>query len=656
MDQRKTKPSGAKESENSSQAENVRLRRHRPSLLRSFIQYYGPHKGLFWGDTACAIVQAACDLAFPVILRALTDGLFRQGTSEIFKWLWAIALGLIVMYAVRYGCKYFISCWGHIMGARMESAMRRDLFDQYERFSFSYFDRHNTGDLMSRLVSDLFDISEAAHHLPEAIIVCLIQVIGSFIIMFFIGWQLALAMAAITVVLAVYNVYVNKRMKAIFTENRERISTVNTQLEDSLGGARVVKSFANENLERKKFGRANDAYLSSKEDMYHALGNYQAAAALLTGALYTTIIVLGGYLVAIGQMTVVDLATFALYVSLFTTPLQTLIDFTEMFQKALAGFRRFDEVLATKPDIEDAPGAKPLEVKDGRVEYKNVWFHYPTTKELAQANDMKPATLRADENERTLEDRQNTASNPNTASANNGAALPQGDRRPVLQDLNITIEAGKTYALVGPSGGGKSTTCALLPRFYDVDQGAITIDGQDVRHVTVDSLHRAIGIVQQDVYLFNGTIGENIAYGRPDASQEEIEQAARNANIHEFIQSLPDGYNTEVGERGGHLSGGQKQRIAIARVFLKNPAILVLDEATSALDNESEAAVQESLAHLAKDRTTLVIAHRLSTIKDADVIITIADGKVAEIGTHNELLKKNGIYANYFRMQFGDHV
>ncbi len=621
MDQKRTKSRRAKKSEHSSQAANVRLRRRKPSLLRSFVQYYGPHRGLFWGDTACAIVQAACDLAFPVILRALTDGLFRQGTSEIFKWLWAIALGLIAMYAVRYVCKYFISCWGHIMGARMESAMRRDLFDQYERFSFSYFDRHNTGDLMSRLVSDLFDISEAAHHLPEAIIVCLIQVIGSFIIMFFIGWQLALAMAAITFILAVYNVYVNKRMKAIFTENRERISTVNSQLEDSLGGARVVKSFANENLERKKFGRANDAYLSSKEDMYHALGNYQAAAALLTGALYTTIIVLGGYLVAIGQMTVVDLATFALYVSLFTTPLQTLIDFTEMFQKALAGFRRFDEVLATKPDIEDAPGAKPLVVKEGRVEYRNVWFHYP-----------------------------------NAAPDDNGATPSQGTKRPVLQDLNITIEAGKTYALVGPSGGGKSTTCALLPRFYDVDQGAITIDRQDVRHVTVDSLHRAIGIVQQDVYLFNGTIGENIAYGRSDASQEEIEQAARNANIHEFIQSLPDGYNTEVGERGSHLSGGQKQRIAIARVFLKDPAILVLDEATSALDNESEAAVQESLAHLAKDRTTLVIAHRLSTIKDADVIITIADGKVAEIGTHDELLRKNGIYANYFRMQFGDRA
>lgn len=530
-------------------------RRRRPSLLRSFIQYYGPHKALFWGDTICAIVQAACDLAFPVILRALTDGIFSEGTTEIFKWLWAIALGLILMYAVRYGCKYFVSAWGHIMGARMESAMRRDLFDQYERFSFSYFDRHNTGDLMSRLVSDLFDIAEAAHHLPEAIIVCLTQVVGSFIIMFFIGWELALAMAVITVILAFYNIHINKRMKVVFTENRERISDVNTQLEDSLGGARVAKSFANENLERRKFGRANDAYLSSKEKMYHALGNYQAAGALLTGVLYTTIIVFGGFLVAVGQMTVVDLATFALYVSLFTTPLQTLIDFTEMFQKALAGFRRFDEVLATKPDIEDAPRAKPLIVTEGHVVYRDVWFHYPDTEELAATNKTKPARIQEDEEEVGKQEigegkegkGREFASEFEKPTTQYNPLSP--DKQAVLQNLSIDIAPGKTYALVGPSGGGKSTTCALLPRFYDVDRGAITIDGQDVRQVTVDSLHRAIGIVQQDVYLFNGTIGDNIAYGRPEATQAEIEEAAKNANIHDFIVALPDGYNTEVGER-----------------------------------------------------------------------------------------------------------
>ncbi len=581
---------------------------HRPTLFRSFLEYYRPHWALFWGDTACAIVQAGTELAFPVILRGLADGLFSDGSEAILSNLWWICLGLVLMYTVRYGCRYFVSCWGHIMGARMESAMRRDLFDQYERFSFSYFDRHNTGDLMSRLVSDLFDIAEAAHHLPEAIIVCTIEVVGAFVVMFLINWQLALAMAVVTAVLGYWCLRVNRRMKRIFTENRERISDVNSQLEDSLGGARVVKSFANEDLERAKFGRSNDAYLGSKEAMYRAMGSYQAAAALLTGALYTIIIVFGGYLVAAGSMTVTDLATYALYVSLFTTPLQTLIDFTEMFQKARAGFKRFDEVLATKPDIADAPHAKPLEVTRGHVRYSDVWFSY--------GDDV------------------------------------QDTHKAVLQGFDLDIEPGRTYALVGPSGGGKSTTCALLPRFYDVDRGSVTIDGQDVRDVQLDSLHRAVGLVQQDVYLFNGTIAENISYGRPDATFEEVVEAARKANIHDFVCGLPDGYETEVGERGGHLSGGQKQRIAIARVFLKDPQILVLDEATSALDNESEHAVQESLARLAEGRTTLVIAHRLSTIKDADVIVTVDGGRVAEVGTHDELLARGGTYARYYRMQF----
>lgn len=562
--------------------------------------------GLFIGDTVCAIAQAGVDLAFPIILRALTGGLFLEGTDAILAKLGLLAFWLCILYIVRYGCKYFVSAWGHIMGARMESAMRSDLFDQYERFSFSYFDKHNTGDLMSRLVSDLFDIAEAAHHVPEALIVCFLQVSGSFIIMFAINWQLAAAMALTTLCVGIYMFHVNKKMKKVFMENRERISGVNSQLEDSLGGARVVKSFANEDVERAKFGRANNAYLDSKEGMYHALGIYQGAATLLTGALYTIIIVLGGYLIAQHQMSVVDLATYALYVSLFTTPLQTLIDFTEMFQKAVAGFRRFQEIVGTPPDIQNKPDAPAIAVSQGHVIYHDVHFAY------------------------------------------------EGEE-PVLKGMTLDISPGKTYALVGPSGGGKSTTCQLLPRFYDVDSGSITIDGQDVRDVELDSLHRAIGIVQQDVYLFNGTIEENIAYGRKSASFEEIVQAAKAANIHSWIDALPQGYNTPVGERGGHLSGGQKQRIAIARVFLKNPRILILDEATSALDNESERAVQESLTQLAKGRTTIVIAHRLSTIKDADVIVTIADGQVKELGTHAELLARQGIYAHYYKMQFGAH-
>lgn len=577
---------------------------HKPeSLLHAFIRYYRPHLLLFVLDTLCAIVQAAVDLAFPVILRALTNGLFQEGPNAILNNLAIIAFWLIVMYALRYVCRYFVSAWGHIMGARMETKMRQDLFDQYERFSFSYFDKHNTGDLMSRLVSDLFDIAEAAHHLPEAIIVCLLQVSGSFIIMFAINWQLASAMALVTVVLAVYIYKVNRKMKAIFYENRQRISGVNEQLEDSLGGARIVKSFANEDLERKKFGNANQRYLKSKEDMYFALGNYQGSTVMLTGILYTIIIVFGGYLIACNQMTVVDLATYALYVSLFTTPLQTLIDFTEMFQKAVAGFRRFQEIVGTQPDIVSKPGAPNIEVTQGEVTYKNVFFSYTQDE-------------------------------------------------PVIKDLNLKLHPGKTYALVGPSGGGKSTTCQLLPRFYDVNAGSITIDGQDIRDVNLDSLHRAIGIVQQDVYLFNGTIEQNIAYGKPDASFEEIKSAAQKANIDRWIEELPQGYATEVGQRGGRLSGGQKQRIAIARVFLKDPSILILDEATSALDNESERAVQQSLKRLAEGRTTIIIAHRLSTIKDANVIVTIADGTIQEMGTHDDLMQKNGIYAAYYRMQF----
>lgn len=580
---------------------------HKQSLLRAFLSYYKPHIWLFILDTVCAIVQAAVDLAFPIILRELTSGLFTEGKEAIVANLALVATWLIAMYIVRYICKYFISAWGHIMGARMESEMRADLFDQYERFSFSYFDEHNTGDLMSRLVSDLFDISEAAHHLPEAIIVCLLQVSGSFIIMFAINWQLASAMALTTLVVGVYMAHANRKMERVFAENRERISGVNSQVEDSLGGARVVKSFANEDLERAKFGRANNAYLDSKEGMYHALGMYQGAATLLTGALYTIIIVFGGFLIAQGYMSPLDLATYALYVSLFTTPLQTLIDFTEMFQKAVAGFRRFQEIVGTPPDIQNAPGAKPISVSKGHVVYEDVYFAYE-------------------------------------------------DNEAVLSGLSLDIAPGHTYALVGPSGGGKSTTCQLLPRFYDVDAGSITIDGQDIRTVDVDSLHKAIGIVQQDVYLFNGTIEENIAYGRPNATFEEICEAAKKANIAQWIEELPQGYQTPVGERGGHLSGGQKQRIAIARVFLKNPHILILDEATSALDNESEKAVQESLARLSEGRTTIVIAHRLSTIKDADVIVTIANGRVAEQGTHEELLARGGTYAHYYEMQFGQSL
>ena len=581
------------------------------TMFKRFLSYYKPQMGLFVADTVCALVLAAIDLAFPIILRNLTGGLFTQGQAAIMQVLGMIAVGLVLMYAIRCACRYFVSYWGHVMGARMESKMREDLFDQYERFSFAYFDRNSSGDMMSRVVNDLFDICEAAHHVPEWIIICGIEIIGSFVILFTIAPVLALAIAVVTALFAVIMFWQNMRMREVFSDNRKKISGINAQLQDSLAGMRVVKSFANEQTERSKFRASNNRYLSSKENMYHAMGVYTATYGLLSGVLYVIVVLLGGWLVAQGQLQAVDMATFALYISLFCTPLETLVNSAETYQKAIAGFKRMDEVLSTVPDIQDKPGAADLKVTAGAVEYRSVCFSYEDVE----------------------------------LGADDGA-------RPVIDHMDLSIRPGQTIALVGPSGGGKSTTCSLLPRFYDVAAGSISIDGQDVRDVTQHSLRRAIGLVQQDVYLFDGTIGENIAYGKPGATAEEIAEAARRANIDAFIESLPQGYDTVVGERGSRLSGGQKQRVAIARVFLKNPKILILDEATSALDNESEEAVQESLEELARGRTTIIIAHRLSTIKHADEIATVEHGRVVERGTHEELLARGGTYARYYRMQF----
>ena len=572
--------------------------------MRSFLSYYEGQVHLFVGDIICALLVAGIDLAFPQILRVLTKGLFTEGPDAILSALWAIALGLVAMYAVRFACRYFVIFWGHVMGARMESKMREDLFDAYERMSFSYFDRHKSGDLMSRLVSDLFDISETAHHGPEFLLIGLVEIVGSFAILAGINGELTAVLAVVLAVLVVFNFFANRRMEAVFIENRQRISGVNSRVEDALAGARVVKSFAAEDLERKKFRRSNDAYLASKVRMYHAMGIYQSLIAVMMGILNICIIIGGGWLCAQGRMEAIDLSTYALYISLFTTPITNILNFTETFLKAVAGFARFQEVLDTQPDIEDAPDAKPLAITEGKIVYEDVHFTYP------------------------------------------------GTDAEVIRGLDLVVHPGETLALVGPSGGGKSTICSLLPRFYDVDAGSIRIDGQDVRKVTQKSLHEQIGLVQQDVYLFDGTIAENIAYGKPDATAEEIVEAARRANIADFIETLPDGFETQVGERGARLSGGQKQRIAIARVFLKNPPLLIFDEATSALDNESEGAVQAALSELAQGRTTIVIAHRLSTIKDADEIATIEQGQIAERGTHEELLALGGTYARYYRMQF----
>ena len=570
--------------------------------LKKFIQYYAPYKKVFFLDLICAAVISLVDLAFPQILRTLTKTLFTESSDVILWALLPITLALLVMYMIQTGCKYYVSYQGHMMGAYMERDMRQQLFDHYERLSFSYYDQNNSGQMMSKLVSDLFDISEFAHHGPENLFISLIKIIGSFVFLFLINWKLAIPLLAIVAFMLFFSYGQNKKMQATFMDNRRKIGNLNSSLQDTLAGIRVVQSFANEDIEREKFKKSNQGFLSSKDANYRCMGSFTGGNLFFQGMMYLMTLVFGGWLIAHGQMESADLAMYALYIGIFISPIQILVELTEMMQKGLSGFRRFLDVVETEPEIVDAEDAEPLENIKGHVRYEHVSFHY---------ND---------------------------------------DDSLILDDVSFDIQAGKSIALVGASGSGKTTICSLLPRFYDVSEGRITIDGKDVRKLTLQSLREQIGLVQQDVYLFCGSIRENIAYGRPDASMEEIIEAAKKANIHEFIMELPDGYETFVGERGTRLSGGQKQRISIARVFLKNPPILILDEATSALDNESERFIQQSLEELAKDRTTITIAHRLSTIRNADEILVVAENGIVECGTHEELLEKGGIYAHYYEM------
>ena len=570
--------------------------------LKKFIQYYAPYKKVFFLDLICAAVISLVDLAFPQILRTLTKTLFTESSDVILWALLPITLVLLIMYMIQTGCKYYVSYQGHMMGAYMERDMRQQLFDHYERLSFSYYDQNNSGQMMSKLVSDLFDISEFAHHGPENLFISLIKIIGSFVFLFLINWKLAIPLLVIVAIMLFFSYGQNKKMQATFMDNRRKIGNLNSSLQDTLAGIRVVQSFANEDIEREKFKKSNQGFLSSKNANYRCMGSFTGGNLFFQGMMYLMTLVFGGWLIAHGQMESADLAMYALYIGIFISPIQILVELTEMMQKGLSGFRRFLDVVETEPEIVDAEDAEPLENIKGHVRYEHVSFHY---------ND---------------------------------------DDSLVLDDVSFDIQVGKSIALVGASGSGKTTICSLLPRFYDVSEGRITIDGKDVRKLTLQSLREQIGLVQQDVYLFCGSIRENIAYGRPDASMEEIIEAAKKANIHEFIMELPDGYETFVGERGTRLSGGQKQRISIARVFLKNPPILILDEATSALDNESERFIQQSLEELAKDRTTITIAHRLSTIRNADEILVVAENGIVECGTHDELLEKGGIYAHYYEM------
>ena len=573
------------------------------SIFQRFVSYYKPYKNIFIMDTICAVLLSVIDLSFPLILRWLPEGLFSGSAASILSALRWLLPALLAWYILRALCQFYVTSYGHIMGTRMETDMRQDLFDKYMSLSYSYYDRNNTGEMMSRLVSDLFDISELAHHGPENLLLCSLKIIGSFVLLLLINVPMTLCLLAVTLVLVVFTIVRQTKMQKIFTDNRERIAEVNAGVQNSLAGIRVVKTFATEDGEKQNFHKANGRYRASKEKSYMAMGVFHGGSNFLQGMLYVVIVVSGGFFIAKGSLAVEDLAIYALYISIFISPITQLMDFTEMLQKGYAGFKRFHQIMELEPEIREKPDAKELGVVKGDVEYREVSFSY-------------------DEKEQ------------------------------VLSHLNIRIPAGSTCALVGPSGGGKTTICSLLPRFYDVDAGSILVDGQDVRDLKLRSLREAIGIVQQDVYIFAGTIRENIAYGKKTATQEEIEAAAKSANIHDFIMGLEDGYDTNVGERGTRLSGGQKQRIAIARVFLKNPPILILDEATSALDNESEKQIQEALDQLSVGRTTVVIAHRLSTIRGAEKIIVIDEGGVVEQGNHHELMAVNGIYARYFNMQF----
>ena len=560
--------------------------------------------GIFIADMFFAFGAAAVSLVIPLVVRYITSEVVHWESSQALHTILRLGVIMLVLIAVQCYCNYFISNYGHVMGAKIEYDMRAEIFSHYQKLSFRFYDDQKVGQLMSRITSDLFDITELLHHGPENIVISLIRIIGAFIIMVNISPRLTVAAFALVPFMLVYAYVFNKKMKRAFRMNRVKIADINSQIEDNLSGIRVVKSFANEAIENRKFKQGNDGFLAAKKNSYFYMGSYQAGLGAFTTLIQVSVILTGTVLIAKGSVDVSDLVTFMLYISVFTDPVRTLIDFTEQFQNGYTGFERFQEILAIHPDIEDKKDAVELKDVKGDITFENVSFQYEENTEK------------------------------------------------VLNHISLNVPAGAYMALVGSSGAGKSTLCSLIPRFYDVTGGAVKIDGKDVRDLTLKSLRDHIGIVQQDVYLFVGTVFDNIRYGKPDATREEVIEAAKNANAHEFIMSLPNGYETDIGQRGIKLSGGQKQRLSIARVFLKNPPILIFDEATSALDNESEKVVQDSLEKLAKNRTTFVIAHRLSTIKNAEKIIVLSEDGIEESGTHEELMARKGTYEKLYNMQF----
>ena len=570
--------------------------------LKKMIGYYKPYLHIFWADMFFATLSAGVALVIPLVVRYVTSALIYCEADVILHQMVYIAIGLFALLAVDCYSRFFIGNYGHVMGAKMEYDMRQEIFEHMQKLSFSFYDDAKVGQLMSRITSDLFDITELLHHGPENIILSVLKIAGAFVILMNINGWLVLAAFIVLPFMFVFAFLLNKKMRGAFKRNREKIAEINAQIEDNLSGIRVVKSFANEDIEAEKFKIGNDGFLAAKKNSYHYMGSFQAGVGVFTTLIQVNVILVGGILIAYQKVDISDLITFLLYIGVFTDPIRTLVDFTEQFQNGYTGFERFREIMNIQPDIEDAKDAVVLPHVKGDITFENVSFQY------------------------------------------------QENQENVLNHINLQVPAGAYMALVGSSGAGKTTLCSLIPRFYDVTDGRILVDGQDIRKVTLKSLRDQIGMVQQDVYLFAGTIMENIRYGKPDATEEEVIQAAKNANAHEFIMSFPDGYETDIGQRGIKLSGGQKQRLSIARVFLKNPPILIFDEATSALDNESEKVVQDSLEKLAKNRTTFVIAHRLTTIQNAEKILVLTEDGIAESGTHEELLRKGGVYEKLYHM------
>lgn len=572
--------------------------------LKKLAAYYKPYKGLFWADMFFAMLGAAITLIIPLMVRYITGTVVELPLEQSTKMIIQLGIVMIAMVALEGFCNFFITYYGHLMGAKIEHDMRNEIFGHYQKLSFAFYDNQKVGHLLSRITSDLFDITELLHHGPEDVLISVIKLAGAFTILVMVNVKLALVAMGIVVIMLFYAVALNKKMKSAFKENRARIADINSQIEDSLSGIRVVKSFSNEETEMDKFKAGNARFVASKRKSYKYMGIYHSGMGAFSTLITVGSLLMGAYLMAVDELTATDLVTFILYINNFTEPVKKLVNFTEQFQNGYSGYERFLEIMNIAPDIADRPDAVELKDVQGDIEFDDVSFHYEENKEN------------------------------------------------VLSHVNLKVRPGEYVALVGSSGAGKTTLCSMIPRFYDVSSGSVKLDGKDIRDIKLKELRRQIGIVQQDVYLFAGTVMDNIRYGKPEASDEEVVRAAVAANAHEFIMSLPQGYDTDIGQRGVKLSGGQKQRLSIARVFLKNPPVLIFDEATSALDNESEKIVQYSLEKLAKDRTTFVIAHRLSTIRNAQRILVLTENGIAEEGTHESLLKKGGIYAGLYEMQF----